>query len=182
MNRRRLLTALGGLGLTGGSVWVLEGGLGTGAGTETGGDSGLPLRVETLDAPGSEAGEARVPAESAVTVLDLFATWCSPCIEQMDALGTVREEYGDEVAMVSVTNERLGGSLTRGDVRDWWRDNDGAWTLGLDPDGELMAALGAGSIPYIVVFDADGEVRWQDGGLTDAETLGRHVDRALGEA
>lgn len=178
MNRRRLLFAVGGLGLTGGSAWVLENGLGTATGDET----GLPTRVETVDAPGSAAGEIRVPAATTVTVLDLFATWCAPCKEQMEALGTVHEEYGDDVTLISVTNERVGGSLTKADLRDWWRANDGAWTLGLDPDSDLASALGAGGIPHVAVFDADDDVRWQDGGLTDAGTLRTQIDRALKEA
>ncbi|WP_135825595.1 TlpA family protein disulfide reductase [Halorussus ruber] len=172
MNRRRLLVALGGLGLTGTSAWVLGDGLGSSG-------SSLPLTVETFDAPGSEAGEMRVPAEGTVTVVDLFATWCSPCKEQMDALGAVREEYGDEVAMISVTNERLGGGLSKGDIRDWWRENDGAWTLGHDPDSELMSALGAGGIPHVAVFDAEGEVAWAETGVTDAKTLRKQVEEAL---
>ncbi|WP_115862848.1 TlpA family protein disulfide reductase [Halorussus litoreus] len=176
MNRRRFLTAAGGLGLTGASAWVLRNGLGSDA------DSAFPMQVDTMDAPGSEAGRARVPASDTVTILDLFATWCSPCVEQMDALEAVRQSYGDDVTTISVTNERLGGSLTKSDVREWWRDNDGAWTLGLDPDSELMSALGAGGIPHVAVFDADGSIRWQETSLSDAETIGERVDAALDDA
>lgn len=171
MNRRRVLLALGGLGLTGTSAWALR--------SDFGSTSDVPMRVETMDAPGSEAGEVRIPVEGQVTVLDLFATWCAPCEKQMESLGAVREAYGDEVAMVSVTNERLGGGLTRGDVRDWWRENDGGWTLGLDPDSELASALGAGGIPHLAVFDATGEVRWQHEGYADAATLRKQIDGAL---
>ena len=175
MNRRRALLALGGLGLTGTSAWVLRNDVG-------GSDDALPMRVETLDAPGSTAGATSVPPENTVTLVDLFATWCAACEEQMVALTAIRETYGDEVAMVSVTNERLGGSLTKTDLRDWWRDHDGAWTLGLDPASDLMSALGAGSIPHLAIFDAAGEVHWQEGGLTDEESLRTEIDRALGEA
>jgi thiol-disulfide isomerase/thioredoxin len=172
MNRRRALLALGGLGLTGTSAWVLQSDVG-------GSDDALPMRVETLDAPGSTAGTTSVPPENTVTLVDLFATWCAPCEEQMVALTAIRETYGDEVAMLSVTNERLGGSLTKADLRGWWRDHDGAWTLGLDPASDLMSALGAGSIPHLAIFDAAGEVSWQEGGLTDEETLRTEIDRAL---
>jgi thiol-disulfide isomerase/thioredoxin len=173
MNRRRVLAALGGLGLTGGSAWVLQ----QDAGTE----DALPMQVRTVDAPGSEAGGVRLPVEDTVTVLDLFATWCSPCAEQMGTLAAVHGEYADEVAMISVTNERLGGTLSKADLRDWWREHDGAWTLGLDPDSDLMSALGADGLPYLIVFDAEGTPRWQHRGLVDRQPLATHLDRVLAE-
>jgi len=175
MKRRQVVAALAGLGLTGASALAVSGrlpGLGSAG-------SGLPLRVETIDARGSTAGEARVPAADAPTVVDLFATWCAPCKEQMDALSTVHGEYGDRVAFVSVTNERIGGTLSREDVREWWRENEGDWTVGLDPESDLMAALGASGLPYLAVVDASGEVRWTHAGVASTATLRREIERAL---
>ena len=177
MNRRQLLTALGGLGLTGASVAAFRGDL-PGIG---GDDSGLPMRLETLDARGSEAGETAIPVPETPTVIDLFATWCAPCKEQMNELSTVYEEYGDSVAFVSVTNERIGGTLSADDIRAWWRRHHGEWTVALDPDSDLMAALGAGGIPYLVVTDAAGTIRWQDAGLTRAPDLRTELDAVLAE-
>lgn len=177
MNRRQLLTALGGLGLTGASVAALRGDL-----PGTGGDDGtLPMRLETLDARGSTAGETAVPAADRPTVIDLFATWCAPCKEQMDALSTVYEEYGDRVAFVSVTNERIGGTLTREDVRQWWQTHDGQWTVALDPESDLMAAVGASGLPYLVVADASGAISWDHAGVASAATLRTEIDRVLPE-
>jgi len=175
MNRRRVLTALAGAGLTGGSLWAARNGLGSSAG------EGLPVSVETLAARGSTAGAARVPAAETVTVVDLFATWCPPCREQMPALAETHAEYGDRVAFVSVTNERVGGTLTRDDLREWWRANGGDWTLGLDPESDLLAALGASGIPYLAVLDPSGTVRWTHGGVASAAAIGRAVEAALGE-
>lgn len=175
MNRRRALITLAGLGLTGGSVWAVRNGL------PSGGAQGeaLPVRVETIDARGSEAGQVRVPQPDKPTFIDLFATWCAPCKEQMESLTTVHAEYADRVAFVSVTNELVGRTLTKDDIRGWWRSNDGDWTVGLDPRSDLMSALGAGGLPYHAVADSSGEVLWEHGGIVDAPTLREQIDRAL---
>jgi thiol-disulfide isomerase/thioredoxin len=175
MDRRRLLTAIAGLGLTGGSVWAVQHGL------PSGDSSGLPVRVETIDAHGSEAGQTRVPVPDTPTVIDLFATWCAPCKEQMEVLSAIHPEYSSEVAFISVTNERVGGTLTKGDIRDWWHRHDGDWTVGLDPESDLMTALGADGLPYMAITDATGAVRWEHGGVTDAATLREQINQVLAD-
>ena len=172
MNRRRALAALAGSGLTGGGLWVARNGL---PGTASADGGRLPRRVETLDARGSSAGEAVVPTPGAVTVVDLFATWCGPCDEQVEILAGVRPEY-DGVSFVSVTNERVGGTLTRDDIAGWWNRNGGAWTVGLDPGSELLAAFGAPGMPYVAITDEDGRVVYDHGGLVGADVLRTQLD------
>lgn len=167
MNRRRLLTGIAGLGITGGSAWVALNGLSD--------DDGLPKRVETMRARGSNSGSVRVPVPDTVTVIDLFATWCTPCKKQMTALTKLHREYGDDVRFVSITNERIGGTLTKEDVRSWWRKNGGRWTLGLDPDSEVMAALNAGGLPFIGIAGPDGAIVWTHHGVADIGTLRERI-------
>jgi thiol-disulfide isomerase/thioredoxin len=170
MNRRRLLTGLAGLGITGGSAWVALNGLSE--------DGGLPKRVETMRARGSAAGTVQVPVSDTVTVIDLFATWCTPCEKQMTALTKLHDEYGDEVRFISITNERIGGTLAKDDVRSWWAKNDGNWTLGLDPDSSVMAALNAGGLPFVGVAAPDGTVTWTHHGVAGIDALRTRIDAA----
>lgn len=185
LGRRHLLAGVAGAGLLGAGVVGsgavdVDGSDGGGRLPRSGGNDGrLPVQVATLDAPGSTAGTANVPASGAPTVIDCFATWCGPCVEQMGALGTVYDRYGDRATFVSVTNERFGGGLSRADIRAWWRDNDGRWTLGHDPEGDLLAALGASGLPYLAVADASGSIVRTHGGVASVETLDRHIASVL---
>ncbi|WP_396612928.1 TlpA family protein disulfide reductase [Haloferax sp. S1W] len=185
MRRRQVLGALAGVGL-GGIAGCLGGDSSGGTddagestdaagtatdSTESAASGDLPLVVDTIDAQGSEAGEVRVPAAGTPTILDLFATWCAPCVAQMESLRTLHEEFGDDVAFVSVTNERLGGGLTLDDIRAWWADHDGNWTVGHDPESRLMRAVRANGLPYLVVFDANGEITWTHRGLASESNI-----------
>jgi thiol-disulfide isomerase/thioredoxin len=191
MNRRDVLGVVAGAG-----VASLAGCLGGGTGSEStdgsesgatetagsssgGSDAGdLPLVVDTIDAQGSSAGETQVPVEGTPTVLDLFATWCAPCVAQMESLRVLHTEFGADVAFVSVTNERLGGGLTMDDIRDWWAEHDGNWTVGHDPESSLMRAVRAGGLPFLVVFDATGEVTWTHRGLASEANLREAIEDA----
>lgn len=133
------------------------------------GSDDLPPVVGTVDAQGSSTGEVRIPVEGASTVLDLFATWRAPCVTQMESLRTLHEEFGDGVTFVSVTNERLDGGLTMDDIRGWWAEHDGDWTVGRNPDSSLMRAVRANGLPYLVAFDADGKTTRAHHGLTNEE-------------
>lgn len=139
------------------------------------GDEQLPIRVETLDARGSSAGEALVPTPDTATVVDLFATWCAPCDDQLEILNAIQPEY-DEVSFISVTNERPSERLTKADIAEWWNRNDGAWTVGLDSGSELLAAFGAGGLPYIAITDENGTVEFSHSGLAEEETLRDQLD------
>ena len=75
----------------------------------------------------------------------------------MPALAAVHDARPD-LRVVSVTNERFGGGLDRAAVRGWWREHGGAWTVGHDLESRLVAALGAGPLPHLALFDADGRL------------------------
>ncbi|THE64079.1 TlpA family protein disulfide reductase [Salinadaptatus halalkaliphilus] len=187
MRRRDVLAGLASVGVVGGGGVLAVRGVPS---FETGSDDPEatdgaettapdPIAIETVEAPGSEAGEVRIPAPERVTFVDFFGTWCPPCIEQMPALAEANDRIGSDVLFLSVTNEAVGSSVTEDELVDWWDEHDGDWLLGLDPTAELTSRYLAGGYPSAVAIDTDGRVQWSDSGVKTADELVAGIERAL---
>lgn len=173
MNRREMLAGLGSIGVLGGAV-------ATYAWRQTG-ESVDPVTVETLDAPGSIAGETAVPDSGRVTFLEVFATWCSTCRGMMPTLRKVHEQVdgqGSNVQFLSVSNEPIGTTVERRDIVDWWREYEGNWTVGIDADLALTAELDVRSVPTTFVFDRSNRLVQTGTSEKSAETLIEWIESA----
>jgi len=193
MRRREALAGVGSVVALGAAVAVAVGGfpsvgddptaagdaqVGTERGTDASGGK-EPIPVETIDAPGSEAGEVSVPDAEQPTFIDFFGTWCPPCIEQMPALAAANERIGEEVLFVSVTTENVGGSVTEAEVAEWWETHGGEWTLGIDPTAELAARYSPPGYPSAFVIGTSGAVQWSGTGVKTADELVAGIERAI---
>jgi thiol-disulfide isomerase/thioredoxin len=149
----------------------------------SGGDSEDVTRVtvSTIDARGSDSGEITVPVEGSPTLVDAFATWCSPCKPALDNLAAAREQVGSDVVFVSSTNEPLTDDFGRADIAEWWADHGGEWTVAHDGnDSELFRELGRPSIPTAVLFDAAGQEAWRHTGIPETETVVAEIQSVTG--
>ena len=104
-------------------------------------------------------GAARTLADYAGQgiVLNLWATWCEPCVKEMPALDQLaRLVTEDRIAVLPLSSDRAGAPA----VVRFYRDQ-GIKTLPvlLDPEGEATRALGARGLPTTLVVDRAGRER-----------------------
>lgn len=62
----------------------------------------------SVNSPGSTSSDARIPLSEAVTVLNFWATWCPPCVEEFPAMMELRRQLkgkGVNLVFVSVDED-----------------------------------------------------------------------------
>jgi thiol-disulfide isomerase/thioredoxin len=98
-------------------------------------------------------------------VVNFFASFCAPCVQEMPAIEALKQEVGDGAVFVGVaTNDDVDDAL---DLVD---RTGVTWELARDPRGDFMNAVGGVVLPTTVVVDADGGVVWvRSGELDDGE-------------
>lgn len=87
-------------------------------------------------------------------MLEFWATWCAPCIEQIPHLNALQDTLADQpIRFVSLTDE------DRDIVEPFLIDIPMQSAVGLDTDRSTAEAFGVGPIPQVVLIDAEGTVR-----------------------
>jgi cytochrome c biogenesis protein CcmG/thiol:disulfide interchange protein DsbE len=89
-------------------------------------------------------------------LVNFFATWCTPCIEEHDdliAFSNTHSVAGDAsvVSVVFSDEER--------NVRRFFDDNGGDWPVVIDDDGRIATDWGVARVPESYLVAPNGEVR-----------------------
>ena len=95
-------------------------------------------------------------------LLNLWATWCGPCVAEMPTLDALAARERLQVLTVS---QDLDG---RGKVEAFFRKQGyrhlETW---LDPQMALMAALKVDTLPTTILYDSHGRELWRVTGMED---------------
>ena len=113
-----------------------------------------------------------------VVVVDCFATWCQPCLQELPHLAQVHENYNSsEVVVISVGSS--GDSAT--ELRQFKQDHGMGWMVARDTVG-VFDKYSVQYIPTIVILSQDGDVHFQESRVVDASTLSLEIDALLGRS
>ena len=98
-------------------------------------------------------------------VVNFWASWCGPCVDEHPILTGTHETFGDKLTMVGVLYQDAATDAEAFLARY----GDSGYAHVLDPDGRLAIDYGVTGPPETFFVDADGIIRAkQFGPLTDA--------------
>lgn len=92
-----------------------------------------------------------------MVMIDFWATWCKPCVESIPKLNKFHRNHEDRLAVIGVSDEPA----------DIVRNHPGGkinYAIAIDTKGRMTEAIRNQFIPYIVLIDPTGVVRWQGSG------------------
>ena len=91
-----------------------------------------------------------------VVFLNLWATWCPPCKEEMPAMERLWRRYKDEGLVVIALSMDSGGIKV---VKPYIEQSRYTYPVGLDPKMEVAQLYGARSVPSTFIIDRNGTLR-----------------------
>ena len=124
---------------------------------------GTPLpQITVQDAAGQSLAMSGLKGKP--TLVNLWATWCAPCVVELPTLNTLAGRADLNLAVVTVSQD-----MTNTEKVQPFLDQRGlaqlpAW---LDPKGDLAAHYGVQTLPATILYDAAGKEVWRYAGERD---------------
>jgi cytochrome c biogenesis protein CcmG/thiol:disulfide interchange protein DsbE len=114
--------------------------------------------IKTLT--GENINTSKFSNDGKVMVIDFWATWCKPCVEE---LNTIHESYADwkketgvKIIAISVDDAR-----TMSRVAPFVNGKGWEYESYIDPNGDFKRAMNVNMPPQTFVLNGKGEIVWQ---------------------
>ena len=124
--------------------------------------------------PGTGVAIEAPVVDAELTLVEVWATWCGPCLIASQELARMRGQYDDtQLGIVAISEEEAQT------VNGFLGGHDPAYTVGIVADDQASDALWVDSLPSYYLVDSDGEIVATGTGLDGLEVIRRDIAQRL---
>ncbi|MDO5629059.1 MAG: TlpA disulfide reductase family protein [Mobilicoccus sp.] len=137
-----------------------------------------PYPREAPELSGSDldgASRSLADLRGQVVLVNVWASWCGPCRDEIPVLQEASEEFGEGLAVLGI-NMRDRDRAARDLLTEFGADYPNI----VDPDGTLSVEWGVVGIPMTFVVDAQGQLVDRHAGPVTAEWIDEAVAPRVG--
>jgi len=124
------------------------------------------VEVKTLD--GKSVNIQDMVGNEKITVISFWATWCSPCKRELDAITEVyedwQEEYNVELIAITIDDARSLAKVPAMVESKGWE-----YTILSDVKQDLKRALNFQTVPQTFLIDQNGEIVYTHNGYNPGD-------------
>ena len=120
------------------------------------------IDLKTID--GKSFNSQDLAKDGKVTIVSLWATWCVPCLKELDAISEVYPDWQDETN-VELFAVSVDDSRTVKRVKPLINGKGWDYTILLDTNNDFKRALGAATVPLTLLVK-DNKIVYRHSGYS----------------
>ncbi len=115
-------------------------------------------------------------------VINFWATWCKPCIMELNAISEVYEDWQKETG-VKIFAISVDDSRSSKKVAPFVKSRNWKYDSYLDENSDFKRAMNVNNPPHTFLYNGKGELVWQHNGYApgDEEELYKQIKKLLDE-
>ena len=116
--------------------------------------------IKIKDTQGNLVDISTINNDGKPMIVSFWATWCKPCIRELNAIADQYPDWVDETGVklvaISIDDSRNSTRVKPYAISQGWE-----YEIYLDENSDLRRALNVNNIPHTFLIDGEGHIVWQ---------------------